>query len=168
MAEFVTLHGLEQLQRNLRELPANVARNVLRGTARAGARVIQVEAKIAAGRGGATAPNIRTGTLRRSIIIRHDRARSAMHQQVFVVAVRGGRTRKRGNTVANRRKGVVGQVYHEDGAAFYGRFLEFGTSKMTARPFMRPAWEARKAAALDTMRRYLTERLAQEAARLRR
>lgn len=31
--------------------------------------------------------------------------------------------------------------------AFYGRFLEFGTSKMAAQPFLRPAFEAKKAAA---------------------
>ncbi|MNT67142.1 hypothetical protein D3C72_2052590 [compost metagenome] len=36
--------------------------------------------------------------------------------------------------------------------AFYGRFLEFGTSKMAAQPFLRPAFEAKKgpaAAAVD-------------------
>ncbi|VVE49393.1 HK97-gp10 family putative phage morphogenesis protein [Pandoraea terrigena] len=31
--------------------------------------------------------------------------------------------------------------------AFYGRFLEYGTSKMAARPFLRPAYEATKTAA---------------------
>jgi len=31
--------------------------------------------------------------------------------------------------------------------AFYGRFLEHGTSKMAARPFLRPAFEAKKQAA---------------------
>ncbi|URF02967.1 MULTISPECIES: HK97-gp10 family putative phage morphogenesis protein [Cupriavidus] len=31
--------------------------------------------------------------------------------------------------------------------AFYGRFLEFGTSKMAAQPFLRPAFEAKKGAA---------------------
>ncbi|AQW29038.1 HK97-gp10 family putative phage morphogenesis protein [Ralstonia syzygii subsp. celebesensis] len=31
--------------------------------------------------------------------------------------------------------------------AFYGRFVEFGTSKMAANPFLRPAYEAKKAAA---------------------
>lgn len=31
--------------------------------------------------------------------------------------------------------------------AFYGRFVEFGTSKMAAKPFLRPAYEAKKQAA---------------------
>ncbi|ARL25493.1 HK97-gp10 family putative phage morphogenesis protein [Burkholderia pseudomallei] len=29
--------------------------------------------------------------------------------------------------------------------AFYGRFIEYGTSKMAARPFLRPSYEAKKA-----------------------
>jgi len=28
--------------------------------------------------------------------------------------------------------------------AFYGRFVEMGTSKMPAKPFLRPAWDANK------------------------
>ena len=31
--------------------------------------------------------------------------------------------------------------------AFYGRFVEFGTSKMAAQPFLRPSYEAKKQAA---------------------
>ena len=33
--------------------------------------------------------------------------------------------------------------------AFYGRFLEYGTSKMAARPFMRPAAESAAAPAVE-------------------
>lgn len=33
--------------------------------------------------------------------------------------------------------------------AFYGRFLEFGTSKMAAKPFLRPAYDAARAKALQ-------------------
>lgn len=33
------------------------------------------------------------------------------------------------------------------GAGFYGRFQEYGTSKMAAQPFMRPAFDATAAAA---------------------
>ena len=34
------------------------------------------------------------------------------------------------------------------GNAFYGRFIEFGTSKMAAKPFLRPAFDAKKDEAL--------------------
>ena len=38
---------------------------------------------------------------------------------------------------------------------FYGKFLEYGTSKMTARPFMGPAQAESKKQALETIRQTL-------------
>ena len=35
--------------------------------------------------------------------------------------------------------------------AFYGRFVEFGTSKMAAKPFLRPAYDAARAKALKAV-----------------
>lgn len=37
--------------------------------------------------------------------------------------------------------------------AFYGRFQEYGTSKMAPRPHLRPAWEQRQSVVLDGMAR---------------
>ena len=42
--------------------------------------------------------------------------------------------------------------------AFYGRFVEFGTSKMAAKPFIRPAYDAARAKALQAVQ----ERMAAE------
>ena len=42
--------------------------------------------------------------------------------------------------------------------AFYGRFVEFGTSKMAANPFLRPAYDAARAKALKAVQ----ERMAVE------
>ena len=42
--------------------------------------------------------------------------------------------------------------------AFYGRFVEFGTSKMAAKPFLRPAYDAARARALQAVQ----ERMAEE------
>lgn len=42
--------------------------------------------------------------------------------------------------------------------AFYGRFVEFGTSKMAAKPFIRPAYDAARAKAL----RAVQDRMAEE------
>ena len=42
--------------------------------------------------------------------------------------------------------------------AFYGRFVEFGTSRMAAKPFLRPAYDAARARAL----RAVQERMAAE------
>lgn len=61
-------------------------------------------------------------------------------------------------TRANRRQGRVGQE-SATANAYYWRFLEFGTSKAAARPFIRPAWDARRAHALQVMRTRLWERV---------
>lgn len=50
------------------------------------------------------------------------------------------------------------------GNAFYGRFLEFGTAKMAARPFLRPAFDARSGEALGIF----MDRLQQNIERARR
>lgn len=54
------------------------------------------------------------------------------------VGVKGGAVKYK-DTKENRRKQRVGQIYSGPGAVYYWRFLEFGTSKMAAQPFMRPA-----------------------------
>lgn len=41
--------------------------------------------------------------------------------------------------------------------AFYWRFVEFGTSKMRARPFLRPAFDNNKDAINDTFIRVLSK-----------
>ena len=43
--------------------------------------------------------------------------------------------------------------------AYYGRFLELGTSKMAAHPFLRPAFESKSQEALDIFRREMRERI---------
>jgi len=47
-------------------------------------------------------------------------------------------------------------------SAFYGRFLEYGTSKMAAKPFLRPAAEAKTEEAVTAMRDALQEAIAVE------
>lgn len=41
--------------------------------------------------------------------------------------------------------------------AFYGRFVEFGTSKMAAKPFLRPAYDAARAKALQAVQARMAE-----------
>lgn len=60
-------------------------------------------------------------------------------------------------TVRHKGNGVVGQPYAE------GIYNEFGTSKMTARPFLRPAFEARKEDAVKAIGAKLDERIQKHA-----
>lgn len=45
------------------------------------------------------------------------------------------------------------------GNAFYGRFIEFGTSKYPAKPFLRPAFDAKKEEALTIFKQKLADNI---------
>lgn len=60
---------------------------------------------------------------------------------IFVrVGIKGG-ARQYVNDKRNRRLGRVGKEYEHGGDMYYWRFLEFGTSHASAKPFMRPAMD---------------------------
>ncbi len=50
--------------------------------------------------------------------------------------------------------------------AYYWYLVEFGTSKMSARPFMRPAFEAKKDDAVAAIAQSIADRFPQEAEKL--
>jgi len=51
---------------------------------------------------------------------------------------------------------------------FYGRFIELGTSKMIARPFLRPALEKSVDEVLVASKKYIEKRLPKEVAKAKR
>lgn len=57
----------------------------------------------------------------------------------FRVGVQGGARYNYANTKDNARSGRIGKSYQVESQAYYWRFLEFGTSKMSAKPFFRKA-----------------------------
>lgn len=66
---------------------------------------------------------------------------------------------------SNVKRSKEGVKYIEVGpnrSAFYGVFLEFGTSKMAARPFIGPALEEKQKEIFDAMGNVLREELAKK------
>ncbi len=51
---------------------------------------------------------------------------------------------------------------------WYAHFLEFGTSKMAAQPFLRPAIESRQDEVLQTTKEYIANRLPNEVEKAKR
>ncbi len=49
---------------------------------------------------------------------------------------------------------------------WYGHFLEFGTSKMTARPFLRPAFENKGEESIKAAKAYMAKRIDKELKKL--
>lgn len=149
------IEGLKELNEALKKLPENVAKNVLRGATNAGAAEIRKEAKLRAPVYTGTLiakDHPPPGTLKKAIMQRQMRQLSSLVKQVVHVGVRSG-------------KGVKDKAGRSLDA-YYWRFVEFGTSKMAARPFLRPAFEAKKLAAVEAIRKYLAERIPREAAKL--
>lgn len=150
MAELENVTGLKELRAALLELPKGIARNTLRGAVAAGAAVVRVEAKNRAPQytGSVAEGHPPPGTLKKAVYQKQIREKSNDQQQTFFVGVRQGKHSRQ------TKKGLID--------AFYGRFIEFGTSKMAAKPFMRPAFEAKKEAAVQAIKAYLEKRIPDE------
>ena len=148
------LEGFAELAAALRERPERVARNGLRAAVNAGATVIKNAAI-------AKAPED-TGALRANMYQKQIREKSGPMLQTFYVGVRNG-VAKYAKTKKNVRSGIAGKAYKNDGSTFYWRFFEFGTSKMSARPFLRPAFEQNKEEAVTRIGEKLDERIQKHA-----
>lgn len=138
MAEVsIQLTGFKELAAALRELPQRVAKNALRAAVNAGASEIKKQVR-------KNAP-MDTGLLKKNIFQKQIREASGPYQQTFAVGVRQGR--------AKNKDGSKKEL------PFYWRFMEFGTSKLPARPFLRPAFETKKEAAVKAIADKLDERI---------
>ena len=157
--ETVKIEGLAELGKALRELPDRVAKNGLRVSVYAGAKVVRDEARARAPKAqqpfGPNKPP--PGTLKRSVIMKHIPGLSSLTRQTFFVTVRHGKK--------YRKQGKKGNLSQD---AWYWRFVEFGTRKMRAQPFLRPALEAKRREAGQAMKDRLSERIEMEASKLSR
>ena len=132
MGDSVRIHGLDEFKRKLSEVPKAMRKRVLRNALAAGAREVRDVAKrnapvLTLGT-SLKAPYRKPGTVKQAIRVRTSKAdRRAGDVGVFV-NVRPAKAGQRGAKNPND--------------PFYWRFLEFGTKKMTARPFLQRATSA--------------------------
>lgn len=151
MGVTVKVEGLEGLGKRVELLMAKVRKKVLGSAVGAGALVTLKAVK-------AKAP-VKTGELRAAIKQRRSRRDSKQdyeQRDVGVFKVKGGKYAK---TKHNVRKGRVGKEYTSDPPEFYWKFLEFGTVKMSPRPFIRPGFESSKTQAVDAIVTRLRKKL---------
>lgn len=141
MAKYI--EGGAELARALRELPEEMAKKHLRKSVVRAARLVRNAAR------RSPAFNDRTGRLRRNIIIKFVREESNPQKVTYFVLVRSGKRFQRMRKGAP--KGFVGPMNLVNNDAYYWRFVEFGTAKMSPRPFLRPAFENNKEAAVDAI-----------------
>lgn len=154
MGAEVKIEGFKELSRKLKEIPVVLAKRVLRNALAAGARVVQKDAKrnapVLSLAGAVKAPYRKPGTVRDAIRVRTSKdARKSGDIGVFVnvLPAKGAKfktttTKFIGLKIKNRTQTRVSQRgARSPNDPFYWRFLEFGTKKMAARPFLKTAGE---------------------------
>ncbi len=136
------IKGLKELDQFLKTFPEKVQRNCIASACFAGAAIWREGAKgrvpvrskpeglVRMGRGS---KGRLPGYLRASIRVWKKRGRAGGPTVTYGVGTRG--------------------------YAFYGKFLEFGTSKMAARPWLRPAVDSLAGWAAEAMRARLEQRI---------
>jgi HK97 gp10 family phage protein len=149
----VDLKGLAELERKLTQLAEKLQVKAQRQATNAGAQIIKKAAR--------SRVSVDTGLLRKNIVVGRSRRNSAKGRESYNIFLKREK-RIYANTRANRRRNRVGRKYEVDGPAFYGKFIEMGTSKMVAKPFMRPAFESSKQAAVDAVRNKLADFIRKE------
>lgn len=136
--------GMAELTAALKSLPKEIASKnggPLRRALRSAARTVQLKAQ-------ALAPK-RSGRLTRAIVIQLDRNPRNVTERM-VVRPRAGKSR------------------HDEKGAWYWHFVEFGTVKMPAHPFIRPAFDAVKDEALNEFKHHLTQGIFRAVRKVRR
>jgi HK97 gp10 family phage protein len=158
MAETVKVEGLRELrQALLRTVPAHMQGQVLQKALSAGSAPVLRAAR-------ANAPK-KTGTLKRAIYATRDKRRSTGIREERIVTVRSGkRFQKSGRDAYYWRWVEFGRAQVDAGRGtrslgtpskgFFGKTVR----AVPARPFLRPAFESQKGAALSA----ITKRLARE------
>jgi HK97 gp10 family phage protein len=132
----VELEGVNDLKMALAEASAVIRKKAVRGALREAAKVIQGAARANSPLLAIATPLRKHGTVKKNIVTLGSKfARQSGDEGVYVGVrpLRGAaRVKKLGRASATNPNDP-----------YYWRFLEFGTKKMAARPFLRPAAESK-------------------------
>lgn len=141
----IEIIGLSALEQKLMKLPDTLAKNILQDAIKQGAKVIQkqciefapksIEPHLLKSYSSSLFKNFKTsksavwvlpGNLKRMIRVKVDNSKSRGYKITY-------------------------EVYVKNKEAWYWKFVEFGTSKMIGRTFMRSGFEMAKVAAIATV-----------------
>jgi HK97 gp10 family phage protein len=134
------IKGLDALNKELKRLPEDFRTKALNGAVGTAARLLRDEAI-------KNVP-VDTGNLRTAI-----RAQKKKSYSKYIGLYQVNINPKGKITVLTRGKG------RRSTSTYYARMVENGTMKMTARPFMRPAFMGRRADAIRTFQKILDKKI---------
>lgn len=162
MKEVVRMSGFRELDKALGELPKATARNVLKRTLVKAAQPTVDEAR--------RVVPVDKGDLRDSIAA-SAKLKNRVGNTEYAAAMRAGLGRGAAlSAMRDARRAAGGgsfaELYVGPGPLPHAHMVEFGTVKMAARPYLRPAWEATKRQALSIIRTELGQEIIKAARRL--
>jgi len=134
----IKVDGLQALGAKLREMGVDMTERIARGATGAAANVVKKSAQ-------RKVPKL-TGNLEKNIITKRLGKSETTATSEHIVTIRRRRTK--------------GQLKDGTASAYYGQFVEFGTVKMTPRPFLRPAFDENVSRAIETMKSVIADRIA--------
>lgn len=145
----VQIKGLREIGEAMKSLPGRMDQRLLHRGLTAGARLVRDDARARVPMLQVPDPRRTRGLLRRMIQVARVRPEPGMRATVWVRMrmLSGRRAAAWKQRMATSGKRWAGSFNPND--PYYWKFVEFGTSKMPARPFMRPAFESRKLAAVE-------------------
>jgi HK97 gp10 family phage protein len=144
----VKIEGADRAIRTLKDLPNKLQRKYLARAVRKGATIIRLAAQANAKR--FDDPQTPTKVWREIVVRSNGRLGRQNGGIALSVGVKGGAQNYKNNKY-NRSQKRVGQSYEGPGKVYYWRFLELGTKKMKAQPFMVPALEDNADKATDAI-----------------
>lgn len=156
MSVTVKINGLKELSSHLQQLGRKTSNRISVKAMRRGATVVREQARSNAPELAVPTPTRRRGTLKKAISSRTKvKGQGKTESYVWVKTL--------SDKQVSKFKSKTGKKWADNPKdPFYWRFVEFGTSKMPARSFMRSAFEQSKEKAattiIDTLRKeILTE-----------
>ena len=174
MAKTITVkvQGLSDLGARMKNLSADVSNRISRAATAAGASVIKSAAQ--------SKVPVLTGALKKGIVVKripksetgltseHIVTVSTRQMKKYVDKSRAAVTELQGPTQpvtsggkTYRPKKLLARQdsYASLGDFYYARFIEFGTAKMAAKPFLRPAYDENKQKAVEAIKDRIEKRL---------
>jgi HK97 gp10 family phage protein len=152
------IRGLPQMRENFRAIKAELQKKAARAAVRKASKVVSEEAK-------RHHPWVnKTGDLEKAIKSFRIAKMSKGTQEWWAVGVpKISGAKKYVKNTRNIRAGRAGQSwakwYDVDAPEYYWKFLEYGTVKMAAKPFINPALDAKKEEAVRIMNEEVGQQL---------
>lgn len=140
------MQGLGPLLAKFQAMSSGVQGKIARASVRAMGAPVKKEIVKQAPYDAATKDNTH---IRKNVVVGRSRSKSRYGQEVFTVGIKLGK-----KTLQN------GHVVKTEGDTWYWKLIEFGTSKMPAQPFIRPAAATAAPAAFAAFEKKFSEEIA--------